>query len=171
VVVDMVGYGKGASRGILPGFELPSSRGYNIALSDYRQRQHLIIVFVRDARCVACQSFLREFKERYGEVRESSEALAIIGGERGIAEDLHRQMDLPYPFLFDPENKFVGKVLEDERVMSVVVLVDRYGAVWKRFVPEREDGSLDVDEVIKWLGFMELQCPECGVPDNPPGGM
>jgi hypothetical protein len=53
--------------------------------------------------------------------------------------------------------------------VPAVVVTDRYGEVWAARPggeAHRLPGGQDITE---WLEFIEIQCPECGAPEWPPG--
>jgi hypothetical protein len=93
---------------------------------------------------------------------------AIIGGDRMAAEALHNELGQPFPFLFDSDDRVAELCLgtRDFRRPAMLV-VDRYGAIWGRFLASEEDGAVDTKEALKRLEFLEIQRPECDVPDSP----
>ncbi len=151
-------------------FELPSSEGTIAGPAMYRLRSHLVLLFLHDTSCGACQLILRGMARHYAEVRKNNaEVLAIIGGDVLAATQYHFKQKIPFVFLFDADDHAASLCLADIGMFRPsVLLVDRYGAIWKELVPQENDGELEVREALKWLEFMEMQCPECDVSDEPP---
>lgn len=52
---------------------------------------------------------------------------------------------------------------------AAVLVADRWGQVYHRSVAREASGLSGVAEIVKWARYMTIQCPECGVPDEPPG--
>jgi len=70
----------------------------------------------------------------------------------------------PFPLLADPEGttrRAYAALLPGEPDEGAMVFVlDRYGAPYAALIcPEPDDPALP-REVLEWLGFIELQCPE-----------
>lgn len=154
---------------LIPRFLLPSTSGRPLGPGEFKQRRNLVIAFLHQAQCPRCQEVLKALAERYAGLRAyDAEVLAIISGEEQAARELHEQLQLPFPVLFDPKDRAASLCLGTEMRRPALLVVDRYGALWARLVPEEEDGIVEVQQAESWLAFIAVQCPECGVPEQPP---
>ncbi len=153
----------------LPSFDLPSTQGIRLGPRAFWQRRNLILVFLHDSQCRACGKVLDVLADIYQSVgRLNAEILVVIGGPEQAAHDLHTRIQAPFPFLFDIDGRVSALYLGDSGFYRPAMLVaDRYGAIWNRLSPDKEDGPIEVQKTMKWLEFVEIQCPECDVPDSP----
>ena len=155
---------------LLCAFELPSSEGTVTGPAAFRLRKHLVLLFLHDVTCGTCQRVLQAMARSYAEVqKDNAEVLAIIGGDVLAATAFHHTQQIPFRFLFDADDHAASLCLADIGVFRpAILLVDRYGAIWKELVPKEKDGDIEVQETLEWLAFMDVQCPECNIPDEPP---
>jgi hypothetical protein len=78
----------------VPLFALPSDRGKEVKLWDYKMRKNLVIFFYHGNACSLCGKRLMMFAEHYGElVRLETEILAISSDR--IEEALRRVQSFP----------------------------------------------------------------------------
>ncbi len=47
-----------------------------------------------------------------------------------------------------------------------LLIVDRNGLVWKHYIGLNTI-DIKLQNILKWLEFIEMLCPECGVMDEP----
>jgi peroxiredoxin len=138
---------------------------------DYRQHKNLIVVFVDGPRCPTCGRLINELISRYGEIRSlNGEVLAILS-PKGSTEIVQTRYRPPFPLLFDPDERAATVCLGSNGVRRPAVIVaDRFGTVWMYHHPKKVGEAVDVQKVVEELRFIQIQCPECGVPDSPPPG-
>src|SRR5437763_15613054 len=92
----------GASVGSLaPDFTLAGSSG-QIRLSDYLGKQNVVLYFMREFSCSWCQKHIAQLKQMYSALQSRKTAVLVIGGgNRGEAEHLATQLQVPCPVLAD----------------------------------------------------------------------
>lgn len=149
---------------VIPSFYLPSARGATIGPRTYQRRRNLVLFFFHDGQCQVCQALLEEFARRYQDIQDANAevmAVSTVSAEqaRAIAADLN----LPFPLLYDPPGSVVDRFTYSDpstrRPVPVIVVTDRFGAVYTSIqVDEAQPPT--VEEVLAWLRFIELQCPE-----------
>ncbi len=153
---------EGSRRRPAPPFRLPSSQGRLISLADYRGRSNLVLFFAHGMDCAACRRALERFAGHGADYRaQAAEVLAVL--PRAIDEGLTP----PIPGLLslaDPEgetHRAYAALLPDGGAGDVWLFVlDRYGAPYAALAgPEADDPELQ-QEVLEWLAFIEVQCPE-----------
>lgn len=147
----------------LPSFRLPSTRG-PVAPADYRGRRNLIVLFLA-AGCADCRDLLHSVAERYREYGElDAEVLAVLAGGLSQAGAIAADLRLPFPVLADADGAIRAACLGEEDSYHLAVFVaDRWGEVyWRRHGGDH--AAIDQDELLGWLWFINLQCPECGAP-------
>ena len=122
--------------------------------------------------CSTCQALLRDFAARHSEYRsEDAEVVAFVPELRSTAAELQASLGLPFPLLADSENKVRRSYLElmpdRSEVSNVVFVIDRYGAPYAAVVGSKPGDPAVHEEILEWLGFIEIQCPECGIAEWP----
>jgi peroxiredoxin len=155
---------------IIPDFNLVASDGkrYNPGL--YRHKKNLVLVFVQVVQCASCYMLLSVVKRDYQEIRAlNSEVLFIISGNHQTVKDLQHQWMVPFPLLADPDDHVASKYLETNlQHRPVILIVDRFGVVWKYYISGITKEEIMIKNVLEWLNYIEIQCPECDVLDQPP---
>lgn len=72
--------------------------------------------------------------------------------------------------LADPENKVRCRYLElmpGGSQENVVFVIDRYGAPYAALAGAEAGDPAVHEEILEWLGFIGIQCPECGIAEWP----
>lgn len=149
---------------VIPSFYLPSAQGATIGPRTYQRHRNLVLFFFHDGQCQVCKALLVEFARRYQDFHDANaEVLAIstvtADQARTIVDDLH----LPFPLLYDPAGSTVDQFTYFDpairRPVPVIVVTDRFGAVYSTIQVD-ETQPPTAEDVLAWLRFIELQCPE-----------
>jgi hypothetical protein len=73
--------------------------------------------------------------------------------------------------LADPENKVRRSYLElmpdGSQEGNVVFVIDRYGAPYAALAGAEAGDPAVHEEILEWLAFIGIQCPECGIAEWP----
>jgi peroxiredoxin len=79
-------------------------------------------------------------------------------GNLQAQEELH----LPFPLLADPKGevikRYTGWDEADKKVLPSIVLADRYGALYRQWVEEKEEKLVGIDEIIEDLRYLNRLC-------------
>lgn len=154
-----------------PGFRLPSAQGGLVAPSDYHGRQNLVLLFLPDLDCPECRAALENFVAHRREYEEqAAQVLVILTGPDAEAV-LGQAKELPFPVLADPDGTvrqaYAALLPSPVGEEPLVFVLDRYrGPQVALAGRDLDDPSLH-REILKWLTFFEIQCPECGAPEWP----
>ena len=151
-----------------PYFRLPSALGRPVALDDYRGRDNLVLFFAHSVGCQDCVAALRSFASHMPAYnRQESVILAIFPDP---VEEIHVSglLDLPFPLLEDSgsavRRKYAGLMAESlvEAGDVLLFVLDRYGAPYTALVGDELGIGAEGfhRETLKWLEYIELQCPE-----------
>lgn len=160
----------GVRRGeMLPRFTLPALDGSAVSLESYRGRRNLAVVFAADGVDeTPVTDLLRELRWRAHELAAEAAQLLIIVTSPSIAA---RRAPLGFPTLLDAEGRIhhaVGATDGAGRPAPAVFVTDRFREIFAAYVPERGYGLPAAQEILEWLVFINIQCPECGVPEWAP---
>ncbi|MBC7227627.1 MAG: redoxin domain-containing protein [Thermoflexales bacterium] len=154
-----------------PAFRLPSAQGTVVAPSDYQGRRNLVLLLLPDLECPACRAALRNFSAHREEYEEqAAQVLVILTGPDAEAA-LGETKDWPFPVLADPggavRQAYTALLPVPVGEEPLVFVLDRYrGPQVALAGRDLDDPSLH-REILKWLTFFEIQCPECGAPEWP----
>ena len=148
-----------------PGDRLPDVRlqwvdGPLLPLVRFRQRRNLVIVLLGPEVSAPGQALLEELARARPAIQaEAAELLAVTTATPQQAGELTRRLGLP--LLTDPDGTLhraaLGPEISGERMPSVLV-VDRYGEIYAVLRPD--PAPPQVADILEWLRFIELQCPE-----------
>lgn len=145
-----------------PQFDLPATTGHRVKLWSYKGRRNLALFFVADINTDETKSLLNEIATKIKDY-EDYNATPIVVAQDNIEslEKIARDMDLPFPLASD----VVGSVTSRYTMATpAVFVIDRFGELYAQSPVDTGSGLPGHKRVIDWLGLIELQCPECGVP-------
>lgn len=158
---------------LLPRFELTSAGGGVLGPARYKGRRNLVLYFADSLACPECRRALRDFADRCDELREQeAEVLVVAPADQDRALQDRSALGLPFPVLADPDlaaHGLYGALTADGRAAAAVFVADRWGEIFERSAGTPDHQVLGADEVLSWLGHIEMQCPECGAPEWAPG--
>jgi peroxiredoxin len=109
--------------------------------------------------------------EQYTAVREwTAEVLAVIQGTPQEAIHVKRRETLPFPVLADVDgrgHRAFGAVTPSGEPAAAVYIADRWGEIYLARRTSADQALPTPQEILEWLHFIAIQCPECGVADWP----
>ena len=69
---------------------------------------------------------------------------------------------MPFPLLADPKGEVIGRYTgwdaEKRLVMPSIVLADRYGALFRQWVGEKEENLVSIEEILETLRYLNRLC-------------
>jgi hypothetical protein len=121
------------------------------------QQGSRVLLFVRDAALGGARSYISALEARVEELREWYGS-ALLVTERAVPETTiprARAAADAWAALGIPEGE------------SALIIADRWGDVYSA-QHSRSFGDLpSTDQIEEWIRFLAMQCPECGVIDEP----
>lgn len=157
-----------ASGRMLPWFALPAADGGQAGSAALRGRANLVVLLHHGAGCAACERVLQELAgavERFGE--EEGAVLAVGPDEGAALGEQAARLGWAYPLLSDPRMEVAARLGWGA---PTLVVSDRFGEIWALWDGGGTHALPGAEEVGEWLGFIERQCPECGVAEWPGAG-
>jgi peroxiredoxin len=150
-------------------FALPLPDGREIQLSDYRGRSNLVLILLNDGSRTG--DLLSELASQYAKFRnEDAEVLAIAWLSPNQGADVQKQMNLAYPILADENgllHRELGAIDAHSRTCAALYITDRFAEVFAAFRTRDGQNLPTTEEILKWLEFINHQCPECEPPEWP----
>lgn len=146
---------------VAPPFSLPSTRGRDIILWDYKQRKNVVLYFFH-AQCFGCRRGLAEFSANYQEYRSLEAEVLGIGGERlPVLEEFADELSIPFPLLADVDSYAASRygLRRGEKTSHAVFALDRYNAIEESWVLG-EGEAPDQGDVLATVQLAQSRCPE-----------
>lgn len=152
-----------------PDFELTGPSGRPFRLSDYRGRLNLVLVFADEEK--ATSELLGELGKLYGKFKsQEAEIIAVAQCAGRECVQIEQRFKLPYPVLPDEDGRIhhaVGASGQNQRAAAAVYITDRYGEVFASYRTRDGQALPPAAEILSWLAFVNIQCPECEPPEWP----
>ncbi|HET8666973.1 MAG TPA: redoxin domain-containing protein [Terriglobales bacterium] len=150
-------------------FELISTKGRKVSVSDYRGRLSLVLVFA-DGRPRSLE-FLTGVTKAYREIQdEQAEVLAVLQGTAEKAARVKDRVRAKFPVLVDRDgriHRLMGAQDRRGQPEMAVYVTDRFGEVFATFRESEKQAMPSVQQILGWLDFVNSQCPECSPPEWP----
>lgn len=144
---------------LIPAFTLPGADGMPHSPWDYKQRQHLILLFTHTTSSSETRGLLRAFAQEYSTFREEQCSILAIAPDT-VLSNLHTQdeLHLPYPLLADPKGEVISQyTCWDATIHTLnpsIVLADRYtvlNTMFKVSSPGSTEPGEPVEKIIAHL--------------------
>jgi hypothetical protein len=152
---------------LFPDVTLPTPDGMPVSLGQYRGRRNLVVVLLGvgapDERVVSLLEGLARSRAALDE--EDAKLLVIRTGDT----DQSPIDELPsLTVLVDDDGAFhrsLGAVDAAGRPSSALYITDLYREIYLAARPGDSTWPENAESVQSWLVFMNIQCPECNVPE------
>jgi len=99
------GYGLGAGDPA-PEFCLDSENNEKVCLADFKNKHHVLLIFVRGEWCPLCHIMLRTYMKESAQFREKNVFLLVVGPDpTGVNKKMAQDLNLDFHILSDPALK------------------------------------------------------------------
>lgn len=148
---------------IIPAFTLPGADGMPHSPWDYKQRQHLVLLFARSSTDSETRGLLRAFAREYPAFRGEDCAILAITPDTvitnlGVQEELH----LPFPLLADLKGEVIRRYTRWDDASGIptpsLVLTDRYNALYRQWIADDEANLPPIGELLESLKYLNELC-------------
>ena len=148
---------------IIPAFTLPATDGMPHSPWDYKQREHLILLFPSSTATSEGRGLLRAFAQEYRAFREERCALLAITANPVIANlETQDALHLPFPLLSDVRGEAVARYSHcyssTHTLTPAIFLADRYSALYEQWITEREADLPPISELVSILQYLNRLC-------------
>jgi peroxiredoxin len=156
----------------LPTFSLPSTANEQIGPATFKKRRNLVVVLFQDSSCEPCRKFLSEMIQRRDDYLDvDAEIIAVDLDSLDKARGLAMELNLPFPLLADPSGEaarqFIIPGSRGEVPKFSAFVADRFGEIYAEYLSSDAARLPSQDDILGWLHLIDIQCPECGVPEWP----
>lgn len=148
---------------ILPAFTLPGADGMPHSPWNYKQREHLVLLFLPSATSNETRGLLGAFAREYTAFREEYCAILAITPATVIANlAIQEELNLPFPLLADPKGdvttRYTYRDSTNGTIIPSIVLADRYNAVYRQWVAEQAANVPPIKEILASLEYINKLC-------------
>lgn len=144
----------------LPDLRLPSApAGTPVPLVPTGGRRVPVIVAVHSADCAACRVFAQVLAAADAQLREwDAHVVAVVPGGADQAARFADGAELPFPVVADAERKLWTRMGMEG---AAAIVADPWGEVQVRHVAGAAHDLPSPAELVDWVRFVAMQCPEC----------
>src|SRR5438309_8326813 len=159
-----------ARRGeVFPAFTLRDTDGSSIFLESYRGRTNLVVAFAGD---IIDESPVTVMLQQVGAQTEALtlEAAQVLVAVTSRPGAVRQRARWGFPVLVDDGahiHRSVGAIDAAGRPAPAVFVTDRFREIFAAYLPGHGAALPGAKEILDWLVFINIQCPECGVPEWP----
>lgn len=148
---------------IIPAFTLPGPDGMPHSPWDYKQREHLVLLFTRSSTNSETRALLRAFTHHYTAFREESCAILAISPDTVITNlQTQEELHLPFALLANPGGEVISRYTHWDATTATlypsIVLADRYNALYFQWITERETDLPPIEELLESLRYLNSLC-------------
>ncbi|HEX2095640.1 MAG TPA: redoxin domain-containing protein [Longimicrobiaceae bacterium] len=148
-----------AAGGRLPDLALPAAPDGRSVPLRARGRSAPVVVQTHGAGCAECRAWLEGLAGVEDAVREwDGRAVVVVPEGLDAADRLQAASRLPYPVLADPERRLAERLGTED---AVVLVADQWGELFLVANAGTAHRLPDPSEVVEWLRFLAVRCPEC----------
>ncbi len=148
---------------IVPAFSLPGADGMPHSPWDYKQREHLLLLFTRSSRSSEGRGILRAFAHQYSAFREENCAILAVTVDPVIVNlEAQETLKLPFALLANPTGDVIVKYThwepETRTLTPSIALADRYGALYMQGSAQEEAELPQIAELLASLQYLNSIC-------------
>jgi peroxiredoxin len=148
---------------IIPAFSLPGADGMPHSPWDYKQREHLVLLFTSSSTTSETRGLLRAFAQRYATIREEGCSILVITPDTVITNlQTQEALRLPFALLADPQGEVISRYTTWEGQAQTfhpsLILADRYNALYQQWIAENEASLPPIDDVLEALRYLNKLC-------------
>jgi hypothetical protein len=165
-----VGHGRspGGTGRLFPDATLPTVDGHSLSLEHYRPRWDLVVLMLgRGPMPGPAARLLGPLAAVRAELEAEDAQIVVIAAD--TPERWSGAWPYPFPLAFDASaglHQRVGAVDASGRADVALYITDRYREIFTVLRPGGARWPTSAQDVMGWLTFVNIQCPEC----NPPEG-
>jgi hypothetical protein len=165
-----VGHGRspGGMGRLFPDATLPTVDGHSLSLGRYRPRWDLVVLMLGPGPLPGpATQLLGQLADARAELEaEDGQVLVIVADS---PERWNGAWPYPFPLAFDASaglHRRVAAVDASGRADVALYITDRYREIFIVLRPGSASWPTSARDVIEWLTFINIQCPECNPPEE-----
>lgn len=163
------GHGRspGGSGKLFPDATLALPDGTSVSLDSYRPRWDLVVLMIgTGAPDDTVSELLTMLVDARAEIEAEDGKVLVVAANDPIQES--QEWKWPIPLLIDSDaalHRRVGAVDRSGQPGVALYITDRYREIFAALRPDDAEWPASRRDVLRWLQFVNIQCPECGAPE------
>lgn len=150
-----------------PDATLPTADGGALSLDAYHPRWALVVLMLgQDPAAAPAVRLLAELAAARADVEaDGGQVVAISAGTPPVVAG---GPAWPFPLAFDTDgslHRLVGAVDDTDTPAAALYVTDAYREIFAVLRPSEPGWPEGASDVLQWLTFATIQCPECSVPE------
>ena len=152
---------------MFPDATLPLASGGSLSIDSLRVRYDLVILMLGAGAIDPAAARLLDALAQGRDAIEEEEGRVLVvraADEHTVPSDWR----WPFPLLLDAGARLhdrVGAVDAQRQPTTSLYITDRYREIYAATRPSQTDWPATHEDVLKWLTFVNIQCPECNPPE------
>ncbi|HJT54017.1 MAG TPA: hypothetical protein VJ848_09220 [Candidatus Angelobacter sp.] len=152
---------------VLRDLEVSMADGTRRLLSSVRGTSSLILIFTAGQ---DLSIFLAALLTRKSALVQNNARVLLIASKQAQLVELSKWRDNVCLPALDQDgglHRALGATDGQKNPVPTIYITDRFGEVFAAFRSENPTSLPDMEEIIRWLEFIEQQCEECSPPEWP----
>lgn len=141
-----------------PDLALRSAASNPVRVSDYRNRENVILLFARPGEAVSLQRLLADLEDRQADLAWEHTAVIVV-----LQDPAQAELSIPehFPVWIDSEDRWYRLMFGDQpEAPAAYVALDRFGEVIHFGPISGPEGDVIAQDLLEIVQFVELLCPE-----------
>jgi peroxiredoxin len=148
---------------IIPTFTLPGTDGMPHSPWDYKQREHLLLLFISSTTTGEAHELLRSYAQHYAEFREEQCSLLVISLDTVLINlQTQEELHLPFALVSDAQGLTIQRYTQWEQASRTlspgVILADRYNALYEQKIVDSIAELPAIQETLESLRYLNRIC-------------
>jgi peroxiredoxin len=148
---------------IIPTFTLPGTDGMPHSPWDYKQREHLLLLFINSTKTGEAHDLLRSYAQYYADFREEQCSLLVISSDTVFINlQTQEELHLPFALVSDAQGNTIKRYTQWEEATRTclpgIVLADRYNALYEQKIVDNIAGLPTIQDTLESLRYLNRIC-------------
>ena len=148
---------------VIPTFTLPGTDGMPHSPWDYKQREHLLLLFINSTTTSEAHNLLSNYARHYAEFREEQCSLLVISLDPVLTNlQAQEELHIPFALLSDTCAITIARYTQwdptTRTLLASMVLADRYNALYEQKVAASIDELPTIQDILASLRYLNILC-------------
>jgi peroxiredoxin len=148
---------------IIPMFTLPGTDGMPHSPWDYKQREHLLLLFITSTTTSEAHDLLNNYAQHYAEFREEQCSILVASLDPVLINlQTQEELHLPFALISDTSANTIVRYTQWEptvrTLLPSMVLANRYNALYEQKIVASIAELPPIQDILASLRYLNLLC-------------